>query len=39
MPGLKQSLMGVLLSAVCAKTSIDVNLRGPAVGVFECVSV
>lgn len=32
--GLRQSLMGVLLSDVCAKTSIDVTLPGPAVAVF-----
>lgn len=38
MSGLKQSRMGVLLSDVCAKTSIDINLRGPAVSVL-CVCV
>ncbi len=39
MSGLKQSLVGVLLSDVCAETSIGVNLQGPAVGTCVCVCV
>ena len=37
--GLKQSLVGVLLSDVCIETSIGVNLQRPAVEMCVCVCV